>query len=202
MMVDPSGFLAIPNWLKVTGTVVIVGGLIAAAVIVGGPVLIGAAIGAAVGTAIGAGVGYAVNGKQGAIDGALIGAVGGAVIGATAGAAYSVTQSFLATTQVVDKPGIVIGQTMTRVLAEAERLGMGTYAGLKFYGTLAKISPRLANAVGWLNNKMWLANNVNAGKDVYSIGYDSSRPPTDGSFYKEIAYLIKKGIEYIVQRQT
>ncbi|MDY0138750.1 MAG: RHS repeat-associated core domain-containing protein, partial [Candidatus Izemoplasmatales bacterium] len=87
--IDPNGYkFKFGNILKAVATVAIVVTLTVAAVTVGGPVLVDAAIGAAVGSIVGAGIGYSKNGIDGAINGALIGAGAGAAIGAAIGACY------------------------------------------------------------------------------------------------------------------
>ena len=89
MNTDDSGYKF--NWgnvFKVAATVAIVATLTVAALTIGGPLLVGAAIGAAVGTAVGAGIGYSKDGINGAINGALIGSGVGSAVGAAVGVAY------------------------------------------------------------------------------------------------------------------
>ncbi|MBN2877567.1 MAG: hypothetical protein JXL85_07945 [Bacilli bacterium] len=192
---DENGYKwKLSNIIKSIATVAIIASVVVAACVVGGPVLIGAAIGVVVGTAVGGAIGYNANGLDGAINGALIGAAVGAAVGAIAGYAYQ----FFSAAGKVATDSITVGKGMGRVGQAATELGSSQYGGMPGYKLIGKLFPKL----GEIHNKMWLAKNIAAGKTVFDIGWGLSNVDPECSYYRETEWMIEfveKGIEFVRQ---
>lgn len=129
---------------------------------------------------------------DGLANGILLGTGIGLVAGAIAGLAADVVTS----AKVVSQASIMLGQSMTNVTAAAGAAGAGIYGGLHSYQFLNAISPTLANFFGNMSNMLWLSNNINAGKEILSIGYmPGSTSPTN--YTAELLLIIEKGKEII-----
>jgi len=89
------------------------------------------------------------------------------------------------------KKPIVLGETMPkRVLPVARKLGAHTF------------KPRSNNPARWkVNQKRWIKDQMNSGRDMYDIGTDRLRP-TRSDYYKiERTELKKAGYERVYQRR-
>jgi hypothetical protein len=102
------------NWFKLTVGAVVVGAAVAAAVLVGGPVLVGLAVGAVIGAGVGGvigGISSKASGGEfidGFSDGAMWGSISGAITGA-AGAAGLGIKAMAAADGAVDS-AVYVGQ--------------------------------------------------------------------------------------------
>jgi RHS repeat-associated protein len=160
---DDSGYLSMPNWLKVTVGAVATVAAVAVTVATGGaaaPILIGVATS----TLSGAAIGYVTGGTQGMIDGASDGFMWGG-IGALASSAVSAVKAVKTA-----KQGIAIGEKMERVRKAAEVVDGTTYKAMKGYKTISKISPKLADKLSLAHNKAFITRMTKLGAAIYDTG--------------------------------
>ena len=160
----------------------------------------GALIGAAAGTAIGAGVGYATTGTaEGALTGAAIGFGAGALVGAVIGGSVGANSWYSAKAlEFTNNPGsseVVLGRTGTYEKVATERSST-------FFHTSEARWSEVENMTGvgrkgmWKINRTFLKQQISAGKSFVL----ANNPSTSGGilFQKEVKYLIKKGICYVI----
>lgn len=92
----------------------------------------------------------------------------------------------------IAKQGILIGK-MGKFEAEATARGLAYYDGLKGYKFIEKISPKIANQLGWANNYHYIKNVMKHGGKIYNLG-----GPKTGSYGKELKLLAKYAYEFVI----
>ena len=127
--------------------------------------------------------------------------VGGAILGYVAGGVLTnILSSFLyANPAVLGKMPffvkwflgmnggtIVVGETMSRVIAYAKQIGASTYSGLKYYEKIkALFGENIANFLGKADNALWLINKMMQQYNIVDIGIDVNRASRSSSYILE-----------------
>jgi len=176
------------NWEVVVGAAIIIGLGVATAFTGGlaGIIIAGAFYGSLSSAGIGALIGYATGGLEGAANGFMWGAIAGAALGGIGAGVGTGIKAALAGRSVLftgpnaAKQGVVIGKSRAyEKFAEAN--GLAFYKGLPGHSLLKKISPKLADKLGWAHNKFYLKNVMRRGGKIHDIGGSYS-----GAYAKEV----------------
>lgn len=81
---------------------------------------------------------------------------------------------------------IVIGETMSRVIAYAQQIGASVYNGLKYYEKIkALFGENIANILGKADNAIWLINKMMQQYKIVDIGIDVNRASRSSSYILE-----------------
>ena len=177
-----------PNWLKwLIGGLAFVGALILTWATGGAltPLLVGMAVDVALGGLIG-GIGSAINGGdfwEGFANGSADGAMWGGI--------FSLASSVFRVIKVARaaKKGIVIGKSdyYTKV---AEATQSAFYKGMPGYKIIEKISPKLAEKLGWMHNKAYIQGIMKFKGVIFDVGGELT-----GTYAKE--YALVQGYELL-----
>lgn len=81
---------------------------------------------------------------------------------------------------------ILLGQSMkSRVIPEALNLGVDWYKGFTHYDDIARISGRLANGVGYIDNMLFIAGKSLTGTRFLNMGFDAARIGQKGLWFSK-----------------
>ena len=81
---------------------------------------------------------------------------------------------------------IVIGETMPRVIAYAERIGANVYNGFKYYDKVKRLfGENIANVLGKADNALWLIEKMTQKYKIVDIGIDLNRAARSSSYILE-----------------
>lgn len=163
-------------------------------------ILFGVLIGAVVvgtGVAIYAGVTAYNNGARGwdlfgaIAEGFLTGAVIGGIIGGfIGGKAYKMYDAHKIG-KIAQQGTVVIGETMSRVHAQADLIGAGTFKASKGANLLYKIFPKLGSALTMSENMTWIRRVIASGVDIVDIGIDLTRANRSIFYSMELQHVFK-----------
>ena len=191
---DEDGNLSLPNWAKVIIGVAATAAAVALTVATGGalaPVIATVVVSTGIGAVKGAVTHRVETGgwsgwDKAAIDGACDGFMGGgiAALGGAAGRAIKIV-----------KNGVVIGESMKRVVPAAKSLNACTYR-MPGYKLINFFNERIAAKLGMAHNKAWIERMVRWGVKIYDIGLDPTRIDRSAAYAMEKA--ITAGYRFLI----
>ena len=119
--------------------------------------------------------------------GASIGSIAGGLIGGKAYKMYNAHKIG----KIAQQGSIVIGETMTRVHAQANLIGAGTFKPSKGANLLYKIFPKLGSALTMSENMTWIRRVIASGVDIVDIGIDLKRAERSIFYSMELQQIFK-----------
>lgn len=138
--------------------------------------------------ALGIAGGYISEALGGSFElGAAIGSIIGGFIG---GKAYKMYDAHKIG-KIAQQGTVVIGETMSRVHAQADLIGAGTFKASKGANLLYKIFPKLGSALTMSENMTWIRRVIASGVDIVDIGIDLTRANRSIFYSMELQHVFK-----------
>ena len=119
--------------------------------------------------------------------GAAIGSIIGSFIG---GKAYKMYDAHKIG-KIAQQGTVVIGETMSRVHAQSDLIGAGTFKASKGANLLYKIFPKLGSALTMSENMTWIRRVIASGVDIVDIGIDLKRANRSIFYSMELQHVFK-----------